>query len=299
MALLQSELTQALGQLTGLAEFSGARLEEIAVKPLGGLTNKSWKLTCRGQSYVLRLESAGGGSFIDRKAEFVHAQEAAKAGLAPAVLFQDVAGGVILTRYLEGTAPLTAKRLQEDPSALQRAATSLRALHQSDLVFQRRFDALAIAQSYQAEITARGLSFPFDLVEPQRAIARLTQGAAEPSLVPSHCDLVPDNLLDDGAKVWLIDWEYSGMNDPYWDLAYLSLESELGERRDGLLLSAYHHGKAPSDALQRLYALKPICDWLSALWCCLQAASGNAEADFLALAQARLERLQSNLRKCC
>ena len=97
-------------------------------------------------------------------------------------------------------------------------------------------------------------------------------------------------MLDTGERVWLVDWEYSGMNDPMWDLAYFSIESLLDEAGDDALLTAYF-GHAPEEKVAaRMVVLKPVCEVKAALWALIQVAEGKTGGDFSGYAKATFER---------
>ncbi len=111
-----------------------------------------------------------------------------------------------------------------------------------------------------------------------------------------HCDPTGRNLLDTGKKVWLIDWEYSGMNDPYWDLAYCSFQAGLPEAADARLLSAYL-GRTPQNAeAARMKIMKAPIALMSALWALIQDAHGNRAADFSAYAERVFAETAARLR---
>jgi thiamine kinase-like enzyme len=111
-------------------------------------------------------------------------------------------------------------------------------------------------------------------------------------VVPSHCDPLCENFLDTGERMFIIDYEYSGNNDPMWDLGDLSVEGRFGPEQDAALLRAYFDGEPPTDQVGRMVVHKAMCDLLWTLWGVIQHVNGNAVDDFWAYALARFERCQ-------
>ena len=109
-------------------------------------------------------------------------------------------------------------------------------------------------------------------------------------LAPCHCDPLCENFLDTGERMWIVDWEYSGMNDPLWDLGDLSVEGEFGPEEDEELLAAYFGGAPTAAQRGRVVAYKAMCDLLWTLWGLIQHANGNPADDFWAYAVNRFER---------
>jgi len=108
--------------------------------------------------------------------------------------------------------------------------------------------------------------------------------------VPCQCNPLAENFLDTGERMYIIDFEYSGNNDPMWDLGDLSIEAELGEAQDRILLEAYFDGEAPAFDAGRMTLYKAMCDLLWTLWGVVQFANDNPAEDFWGYATGRLER---------
>ena len=116
---------------------------------------------------------------------------------------------------------------------------------------------------------------------------------ANPPLAPCHCDPLCENFLDDGAVMWIVDWEYSGMNDPLWALGDLSVEAGMDSGQEAELLHAYF-GRAPGAAeTGRVVIYKAMCDLLWTLWGLIQLADGNPADDFRAYADTRFARCKA------
>ena len=111
--------------------------------------------------------------------------------------------------------------------------------------------------------------------------------------MPSHCDPLCENFLDTGERMYVIDYEYSGNNDPMWDLGDLSVEGGFGPEQDAALLAAYFDGDVPSTEASRMVIHKAMCDLLWTLWGVIQHVNENPADDFWAYATGRFERCQA------
>jgi thiamine kinase-like enzyme len=112
-------------------------------------------------------------------------------------------------------------------------------------------------------------------------------------LAACHCDPLCENLLDTGERMWIVDWEYSGMNDPMWDLGDLSVEGTFDAGQDEELLAGYFDGKPRPDERGRMVIYKAMCDLLWTLWGLIQHANGNPADDFWAYANNRFSRCRA------
>ncbi|MCA8884439.1 MAG: phosphotransferase, partial [Rhodobacteraceae bacterium] len=118
--------------------------------------------------------------------------------------------------------------------------------------------------------------------------------AARPGvLAPCHCDPLCENFLDDGDRMWIVDWEYSGMNDPLWDLGDLSVEAGMNDAQDREMLEAYFGGPPSAAQIGRVVIYKAMCDLLWTLWGLIQHADGNPAEDFWAYATGRFDRCKA------
>ena len=282
---------QALAAIPAFA----ADAPSARIMRLKGLTNHVFKIEAQNGSYTLRLPGAGTASIIDRRVEEINGRAAAASGIAPEMLYFG-ADGVMITRFIEG-ATLSPSRFGDDPTALERVADLLCHLHNDCAAFAREFRVFDIMENYTIILMQRGPP----LSDNQLESIRLTQEAravlrANPVQTrPCHCDPTGANLIDNGERMWLIDWEYSGMNDPAWDLAYLSIEADLDPASDQRLLTLYL-GRAPGTAeIARMRVYKALCQHLSALWAMIQHMNGNRSADFLGYAEATFERCRSRM----
>ena len=266
--------------------------QTVEIEPLGSLTNLSYKLTTSVGTYVLRLPGEDTFDYIDRHAEDHNGRITASVGVNAEVLYFDVEDGTMLSRFIEGV-PMDGESFERDPMAPARAALVLRRVHHLGPVFRSRFDVFSMIRGYLDILFKLQVPPPEDYYEVRReaeAVRRVLQ-ASPVDLVPCHNDPWPGNfVMASGGSLHLIDWEFSGMNDPIWDLGDLSVEAGFGAEQDRTMVEAYCGGRAPQVLYARLELYKAMSDLLWSLWGLIQYANGNPSDDFLPYAQGRLER---------
>lgn len=258
---------------------------------LGGLTNRVYRLG----AHVLRLPGRGTEDYIDRTNEAVAARAAADAGVSPEVLHADPASGLMVTRFIDGTATMTPEGFRDRAGSPARAGAAFARLHRSGARFPFRFELFSMIDDYLGILSGKDVALP----EGYHAVVRDAQSVrraidAHPvALAPCHCDPLCENFLDDGARMWIVDWEYSGMNDPMWDLGDLSVEGRFGAAQDDEMLRAYFGGDPPARDRARMVLYKAMCDLLWTLWGLIQLANGNPADDFRAYADGRFSRCRA------
>lgn len=282
---------QAREALAALPLFTGRDLSGATLTRLGGLTNLVYRVELAGETYCLRLPGAGTEAYIDRKVEAINARAAAAAGVSPPVLHTD-ADGLMLSTFIEGATTLSPEGFRTLPGAVERAGEALRRLHDSGETFAFRFELFAMIDEYLGVLAKLGAQLPegyHDVVAEAGAVREAL--AAHPlPLAPCHCDPLCENFIDTGARMWIVDWEYSGMNDPMWDLGDVSVEGGFDAAQDEELLAAYFGGPAGAADRGRMVLYKAMCDLLWTLWGLIQHANQNPVDDFWAYALNRFER---------
>jgi len=273
------------------------RLENVGLERLSGaLTNVSYKVTTEAGAYVLRLAGEGTSDYVDRTAEGHNARVAAAAGVNAEVLYFDAREGTMLTRFVEGVG-MDGEGFSSDLWAPSRAALALKRVHGTGRVFKSRFNAFAMIDGYVELLHRLQMPLPKDYYEVGREAeaVRRVLGASPMPLAPCHNDPWPGNLLDTGKDIYIIDWEYSGMNDPVWDLGDLSVEAGFGPEQDQAMMEAYYGGPAPAALYSRLALYKTLSDLHWSLWAMVQHANGNPADDFRTYATTRLERCKARM----
>ena len=284
---MSDELEVARAALQNIPGVDG--VGEIA--RLGGLTNLVYRVESGQGLLCLRLPGKGTEEYIDRKVEQVNARAAAKAGVSPEVLHFDESG-VMVTRYVEGTVTMDPEAFKTRAGSPGRAALAFRQLHQSGESFDFRFELFSMIDDYLKILSTKEVDLPegyHDVVGEAEAVrAALDRNPTD--LTPCHCDPLCENFLDTGARMWIVDWEYSGMNDPMWDLGDLSVEAGFDAAQDEEMMAAYFDGAPPENLWGRMVIYKAMCDLLWTLWGLIQHANENPVDDFWAYSVNRFER---------
>jgi thiamine kinase-like enzyme len=260
------------------------------VAPLtGGLTNFNFKVVTPSQTAVVRISSKDSALLsIDRDVEYRNSQAAADGGAAPAVLDYLPNEGVLVIEFVEGRT-LAADDLQ-DGATLERIADACRVLHHGPR-FVNTFDMFALQQAYLRIVMDRGFRLPsryLDLLPAADRIAQALQ-AQDDGTVPCNNDLLAANFIDDGARLWLIDYEYSGNNDACFELGNICSEAHLSlEQLEHLVVAYYRRPLRHKIARARLLGLMSNYGWT--LWASIQAGISTIDFDFWAWGMEKFER---------
>lgn len=258
---------------------------------LGGLTN----LVFKAGDFCLRIPGKGTEEYINRANEAVAAREAAKAGVSPEVLHVDQGTGVMVTRFIAGAETMSPEKFRTRPGSPARAGKAFRALHGSGAVFPFRFELFAMIDDYLKVLSKKDVALPagyHDVVR-EAGTVRAALAAHPLPLAACHCDPLCENFLDTGERMWIVDWEYSGMNDPLWDLGDLSVEGQFDTAQDDEMMYAYFGGEAKPAERGRIIIYKAMCDLLWTLWGLIQLANNNPVDDFRAYADGRFARCKA------
>ncbi len=278
--------------LSRVPELAGYSRDAVTWERLGGLTNRVYKVAAGNAAYVLRIAGEGTSDYIDRKVEAHNARAAAAAGVGAEVLFADESDGLMVTRYLDDCVTMSPALFRDRPGAPTRAAQALKRLHGSGQAFEFRFELFQMIDEYRTILRKRDALLPYGydvaVTEAQEAHKVLAKSPAP--LAPCHCDPLSENFLDDGTRMRIVDWEYSGMNDPIWDLGDVSVEAEFNDAQDQEMLAAYVGGEVPEALFGRMVVYKALCDLLWTLWGLIQHADNNLAEDFWAYSTGRFTR---------
>jgi thiamine kinase-like enzyme len=254
----------------------------------GGLTNRNYRIDTGGKSYVLRVAGENTALLgIDRQCEVACARTAAELGVGPEVVSYLSEPEAMLTRFLPGQV-LTAHDVQQ-PAILRRVVEALRRYHGGPGC-PGSFSPFATVRSYHALARDRQVVLPENLETAFELLARIERElqTSDPPC-PCHNDLLAANFIDDGITVKIIDWEYGGMGDRFFDLGNLAVNNELEERHELALLELYF-GEIRSDHLRQLRLMRLASDMREAMWAFLQAAISNLDSDYLRYGRKHLER---------
>ncbi len=277
-----------------LAEIPELQGWPLSVRELsGGITNRNYLVSAGADRYVVRVPGRDSERLgIDRRAEWAASLAAAAAGVGPEVVRFLEPAGCLVTRYIEG-APLQPEDIAR-PETIARVARALRRFHQGPAL-PSTFSPFAVATSYLATAQSLGLPVPPAVLfameraeEMARAVAR--SGAGSPA-VPCHNDLLLGNFIDDGERIWIVDWEYAGMGNRFFDLGNLSINNDFDDDQDRLLLEQSLDQPRPGD-LALLKLMRIASDLREGMWGLVQSRLSDLDFDFTGYSQHHLERLR-------
>lgn len=254
----------------------GPKAEIGQIVRMAGMTNQNFKVTIDGRDYVLRIPGQGTEEYIDRKADEQAARVTAAVGVGAPLVHYDQASGMQVTAFIENSTPMDPE-IFRDPKAIRLAAAAFRRLHGCGTPFLGRFDNFEKMEEYLTVLRRRDARLPDGYLAAQEEadVVRRALAEADIALAPCHNDPAPENLVYTGDRVYILDWEFAGNNDPMWDLADLSVETEFSEEQDAILLEAYCGG-SPSDAMRaRMVIYKAMAFLLWTLWGVLQEVNEN------------------------
>jgi thiamine kinase-like enzyme len=261
----------------------------------GGITNHNFRARFGGREVVVRLpgndtELLGSDRSGERQANSL----AAAAGIAPAVLAHLEDPVVLVTAFVEG--PTMESPQLREPGALAEVGAALRTIHGCGTI-GARFDAFRLVEDYAAATRARGGTVP-DAYDRAHAAAALIESApalrGEPAVL-CHDDLLAANFIATPAGIRIVDWEYAGMGNRWFDLGNFAVNNELGPAEEEALLNAYL-GTAGEEAppacdLAALRLMRLMSDFREAMWGVVQVAISDLDFDFAGYATKHFDRL--------
>ncbi len=266
--------------------------ETLAAKPRmvrelsGGLTNRNYQVTTPGGTFVARVSSGGSELLaIDRDCEYRNSVTAAAAGAGAPVIEYRPQDGLLVIGYIEGRTFGPA----DVAGNIARIAGACRRLHAGGR-FGNDFDMFDIQRQYLSVARSRGFRIPagYDDLRPQFTAAGKALAVRGEGTVPCNNDLLAANFIDDGDRIWLIDYEYSGNNDACFELGNIWAESHLSVDALAELVTAYYGRPRRSRiARARLLGLVGMYGWT--LWGAIQNAASPIDFDFWSWAMERFE----------
>ena len=271
------------------AEALAARVwpdRKIEIEPLGGgITNHNFKIQSEGESYVLRIAGAGTGLLgIDRSAEHAAAKTAAELGVGPEVV--DFVEGCLITRFVEGV-PVPVEEVRR-PEVLEETARLLRRVHEGP-AFPVQFDSFRVVEIYRWRAEEHGVRIPDAYEEAKARADEIEQALGPRPEHPCHNDLLNANLIRGPEGIRIVDWEYAGMGDRFFDLANFSVNHELTPEHDDILLDAYF-GEVREQDREHLRSMRFMSDFREAMWGVVQQGISNLDVDFEDYASRHFER---------
>ena len=283
------ELHKMMGEVFGDEDWE-------SIERLGGMTNHSYKITRKdGEEYLVRIPGEGTEEMINRDDERKSTELACKLGIDSPLLFFSEDGRKIM-KFIHDPQPMSEEVMRRKENLVQ-AADIFWKLHTCGEDTGVRFEVFEMADLYEKIIRDGGVAFYDDCQDVKQTVmdikTEVDKDGQKPR-VPCHNDCLVGNwVLDGNGKLYLIDWEYSGMNEAMWDLSCLSIEAEYSEQNDNELLSAYYKREATVEEKKCFVAAKLYVDYLWTLWGLTRVPfDGQFMQEY---ADMRYERLKKNI----
>ena len=287
----RANLLECLGNI-----FSGQDVGSATIEQIGGMSNKNFKVTFNNKEYVLRVPGNGSEGMVERKNEECNSMLGCEMGVNPSVLYFNSETGVKLTDFISNAETLNSATIQRTDN-LKAVTDILKRLHNSSVRLNNEFNVFHEIIRYEQLMQLVGAEMYEGWQKVRKAIFNLESYLNELgiALKPCHNDLVPENLIkDECGKVYLIDWEYSGMNDPMSDLAAMFLEANFSEENIDYVLNRYFDGDVPANTKLKIIIYQILLDYLWAIWTVVKEAKGD---DFGTYGRDRYYRAIVNLKK--
>ncbi len=259
-----------------------------------GLTNQNYRVEVDGTAHFVRIPGTTTDLLaVDRGNELHNTRAAAAAGVSPRVLHALPEWDVFVLEWLPARTMSSAT--VNEPGMPARIGATLRKLHAGPR-FRDDFDMFRLSERYLALVDQRGIRVPTGYRERLRQLPRLEAALAVHPLptVPCHNDLLAENYLDDGERLWIVDYEYSGNGDPTFELGNTCQELGFGDAQIGELCTAYF-GVATPVMLARMRLQMIMSDVGWTLWAAIQARISSIDYDFWGWAEERWARASDAL----
>jgi thiamine kinase-like enzyme len=285
MALSLEEALARVPQWAGLSDLKTTLLTD-------GITNQNYRIDVGSESFVLRIAGANTELLgIDRHNEYDAHQAAAALGIAPEILHFIEPEGYIVSRFITGRPVPPEELARSEP--LRQVAAVLRRVHAMPAI-PGTFSPFRVVEDYTQTAQHYNVAFPdnFDWLLARMAgiEAAFLQDPFTPC--PCHNDLLNANFLDDG-QIRILDWEYAGMGDRFFDLANFSVNHNFDDEQDHLLIQAYFDTATPA-RLARLKLMKIMSDFREAMWGTVQIGTSKLDFDFRDYADKHFNRMTGN-----
>ena len=271
------------------------RGKQVNFQPLsGGLTNTNYRVEVAGTPFVVRIPGASTELLaVDRANEYHNTQAAAEAGVGAKVVHYLPDANVMALEFIQGETMSIAKL--QAPGMPTRIARSLKKLHAGPR-FLTDFNMFRLTEYYLKVAEEQKVTIPDGYPKYMPLVARIEAAFARHPLptVPCNNDLLAENYIDDGQQLRLIDFEYSGNNDPCFELGNTCQEQQYDEPRIAEMCAAYF-GQAYPDKLARMKLNMIMSDVGWTLWAAIQAKISTIEFDFWGWAVERWGRATAKM----
>lgn len=274
--------------------FPGEDLSDAEFIKIGGLSNKNFEVKMSNGHYVLRVPGPGSEGMVVRSNEEFNAMQGCKLGVTPKIRYFNPVSGLKLTDFVENAETLNAATIQRHDN-IKQVCMILHTIHDAHIRLKNEFNIFREIEKYDQLLNNDGLEMyeGWNHIRPKVMALedRLNQLGID--LQPCHNDTLYENFIkaEDGV-LYIIDWEYSGMNDPMADLAALFIEAEFEETNEDYTLEKYFEGNIPANAREKILCYKILWDYLWAQWTVIKEAHGN---DYGTYGMGRFNRAIKNL----
>ena len=249
---------------------------------IGGMTNKNYKVSFNDDTVILRLPGVGTDEMINRKNEIRNVKLVSKLGIDSEILYINEESGIKISKYIKDAETLTGRSAKKEENMLK-VTDILRKLHKSNVQMENEFNVFEEIKKYEGIIEKNKYEFYNGYNEIRKDVMNLENIIKEYGInkVPSHNDTLPDNFIKDSSgKMYLIDWEYSGLNDEMWDIAAHILESDFSENDEELFLNYYFNEQPSNNNKIKLIINKILQDILWSLWTIIKENEGDSYGSY-------------------
>ena len=249
------------------------------IKFIGGMTNKNYLIEKSEKAYVLRVPGEGTEVLINRNHEEKNLRIVSKLKIDVELCYFDVQTGMKISEYIKNSKTITPEIAEEN---LKEVAMILKKLHTSKIKFSNIFDPFKEIIKYENLIKEEKGEFYSEYFEIRSKVFELKDilKKLQIELKPCHNDTVPENFLKNRDRFFLIDWEYSGMNDCIWDLAAFSIESNLTKEAEKKMLNYYFENDIDKNILLRMEIHKICQDFLWSIWTIFKEIKGVSFGEY-------------------
>lgn len=281
-----------------LVEILGVTSDDIVeIIPVGGMTNKNYKVNINGKYYILRMPGTGTQDMISRTNENNNVHLIDSLGIDSKITYFNEESGIKLSEFIENAETINSKTAKREDN-MELTASILRKLHTSNVEFKNEFNVFEEIDKYEKLLEEVNGQYYEDYIKVRNQVMLLKDVLEDLGIErkPCHNDTVPENFIkDNSGRIYLIDWEYSGSNDPMWDLAAHILECDFSTDEEELFLEKYFNKATIDEKYKTKILIYKICqDLLWSIWTIVKESKGD---DFGSYGLDRYNRARENLLK--
>ena len=257
--------------------FPNQDISDVQIMQIGGMSNKNFKVIFNGKEYVLRVPGNGSEGMVDRTNEEFNALEGCKMGINPFIRYFNPVTGIKLADYITNVETLNAATIQRHDN-MRKIAEIYSILHNSHIRLKNEFNIFREIEKYDDLLRKSNATMYDGWEEVRTKVMALEEylNKLGVELKPCHNDAVPENFIkSENGRIYLIDWEYSGANDPMADFAALFLESNFSVENKDYMMKCYFKGEIPVNTSEKILCYQILWDYLWAQWTVIKEANGD------------------------